>query len=365
MPPFRKVWALIIHGEWASTFEDIDYRRAGLSLRARLNIVLQNLSHALRLPISFAIPYYLTVEPASICNLQCPVCPCGLHKTIRNPAILPLADFKRLIDDIGEYLVLIQMWEWGEPFMNPDICEMIAYARRRGIVVICSTNCHFFGEEAVVRKLVDSGLDGLILAVDGATAEVYEKYRVGGDFSRVLAGIQRIVAEKERRGSAKPLLHLRMVINAFNESQIEAFRELGRTLQVDQVAFKTINAGMGGESKNPGILPQDKNLIRKKKARHFQYRCIVSWCNPVLFSNGRIGLCGLACRGETELRATSDTATFLHVWNSREARTFRKNIRADCNHYPFCRECDCREPDFQRARFGVEKVAHRMSSRPT
>ena len=358
MQQLKRLKKLLFNGIWYSTFEGIAYQRTGLSVRARFNIILQNLSNFIRPSRSLGIPYCITVEPASICNLNCPVCPSGMNKTIRNPSLLPLTAFKALIDDIGEYLVLIQMWEWGEPFMNPAIYEMIAYAKKRGIIVMSSTNCHFFNDDISAQKLIDSQLDGLILAVDGATKETYEQYRIGGDFERIMAGIKRVVSAKKNSGSRKPLLNFRMVVNAFNEHQIEAFTALGEALAVDQIAFKTINIGMGGEQKNQEILPQAKSLIREKSSRDFQYNCKVAWCNPVLFSNGLIGLCGLACQGETELQQISPANTFSAIWNCDDARTFRKNIKADCNHYLFCRQCDCREPDYNRSRFGEKNLTN-------
>lgn len=343
---------LIFKGEWDVYMDGFHFVRQGLGLRARLNVILQRITHWIR-PLSvWGIPYYITVEPASICNLRCPVCPSGLKKTRRDPALLPLENFKALIDQIGDYLVCLQLWEWGEPLLNPDFYEMVAYAKKKGIVLITSTNGHFFESAEAAEKLIKSGLDGIILAVDGTTQEVYEKYRVGGDLEKVLRGIGNLVAAKKVYGGG-PVLHFRMVINAYNEHQIDDFLKLGVSLGVDMVSNKKINCHMGGEDDNLSILPQQEGLVRNRQHAGYKYHCTIPWCNPGLMSNGHIALCALAALGETCLEPIDTTHSFRQIWQSQAAREFRRNMKEDQNHYEICRSCDCREPDFKEARFNI------------
>lgn len=353
---FIKFIKFLIIGEWDVSIEGFYFTRKNLSIKARINMILQRITQVIRPLKTMGIPYFITVEPASICNLRCPICPSGLKKAKRDPALLPLQDFKNLIDEIGEYLLFIQLWEWGEPFLNPDVYEMIAYAKKQGIIVISSTNGHYLNLPENIDKLIDSGLDGLILAIDGTTQDVYEKYRVGGRLEQVLDGIRLLVKTKRERQSAVPLLLLRMVINAFNEHQIDDFMDLGKDLSVDMCALKKINCNMGGEERSSYILPQKGNLIRNRQEQNYKYHCIIPWCNPVLFSNGNIGLCGLASQGETALQKIVPGNTFKDIWQSKEAQLFRRNMKKDYNYYPFCRSCDCREPDYDDSRLKIQKL---------
>lgn len=347
-----RILRLLLRGEWDVYMDGFHFVRQGLGLNARLNIILQRITHWIR-PLSvWGIPYYISVEPASICNLRCPVCPSGLNKTRRDPALLPLENFKALIDQIGDYLVCLQLWEWGEPFLNPNFYEMVAYAKEKGIVLITSTNGHFFDSTEAADRLMRSGLDGVILAVDGTTQEVYEQYRVGGDLAKVLRGIANLVAAKKELGIG-PVLHFRMVINAYNEHQIEDFLKLGQSLGVDMVSNKKINCHMGGEDDNPSILPQKEDLVRNRQEAGFKYHCTIPWCNPGLMSNGQIALCALAAQGETCLEPIDKAHPFRQIWQSQAAREFRRNMKNDQDYYEFCRNCDCREPDFKEARFNI------------
>jgi MoaA/NifB/PqqE/SkfB family radical SAM enzyme len=108
------------------------------------------------------------VEPSSRCNLACTLCPVtvGLE---REQGLMEFATFKKVIDEIGDYLFTLLLWDWGEPFLNPAIYDMIACAARKGIKTISSTNAHLFARQESADKVIRSGLDTLICAVDGIT----------------------------------------------------------------------------------------------------------------------------------------------------------------------------------------------------
>lgn len=343
----ERLTKLIFKGEWDFKSDGQHFTRKGLSVKARANIILQNLSNTMRWQVSFALPYSLAVEPASICNLQCPSCPAGLKRVMRTPSLLDLDHFKKIIDKIGDYLTYIQLWSWGEPFINPKICDMIEYAKKRGIIVVSSTNGHFLTDEDNVVRLVHSGLDELILAVDGATQEVYQRYRQGGNLDKVLEGIRNIVSIRKREGVKTPRLHMRMVINPFNEDQRDEFTALARHLGVDVVSFKKIDTGMGGVEANHCLLPKNKDYALEFANKSEPYRCASFWNYPVLCSNGDLGLCSLNSGSGTDIGNIAEIKSFRRAWNSSKAKACRMNIKKDANHYPFCLECPKREPDFK------------------
>ena len=100
----------------------------------------------------------MMVEPSNFCNLKCPLCPSGNGQMTRERGNMGLAEFKRLVDDVGDHLVLLMLWNQGEPFINKDLLAMIRYARDRRIVVMTSTNGHFVRTREQARQVVDSGL---------------------------------------------------------------------------------------------------------------------------------------------------------------------------------------------------------------
>jgi hypothetical protein len=123
-------------------------------------------------------PTHMTVDVTNICNLRCPLCPTGVGAPGREKGSMSFSLFKKIIDETGKYLISIDLFNWGEPLLNKETYKMIAYANKKHIVTSVSTNFNFLSEK-LAEQLILSGLDILILSIDGASQESYEQYRVG------------------------------------------------------------------------------------------------------------------------------------------------------------------------------------------
>ena len=110
-------------------------------------------------------PLHLMVEPSSCCNLACTLCPVAVGLE-REQGLMEFTTFKKVIDEIGDYIFTLLLWDWGEPFLNPAIYDMIAYAASKGIKTISSSNGHLFALQDKADNVIRSGLDTLIFAVD-------------------------------------------------------------------------------------------------------------------------------------------------------------------------------------------------------
>ena len=91
--------------------------------------------------------------------------------------------FTKTIDDIHKELLYLIFYFQGEPYLNPDFLKMVKYASDKNIYTATSTNAHYLNDEAA-KKTVESGLDRLIISIDGTTQEVYQQYRVGGNLEK-------------------------------------------------------------------------------------------------------------------------------------------------------------------------------------
>lgn len=196
------------------------------------NFLLAKASRWLRLEHLWNMPHRYVIEPINSCNLHCAICPTGLGILGRPRSRMSLASYQKLIDQIVPYAYLVELYNWGEPFLHPQIFEIIQYASSRRMGVRLSSNLNHYSVE-MAEKTVASGLDAINISVDGATQEVYEKYRRGGNLSKVLTHIQWLVAAKRKVNSSKPFITLRVVVNKYNEPQLEDLRQLGRELGVD------------------------------------------------------------------------------------------------------------------------------------
>ena len=181
-------------------------------------------------------PSHLTVDVTNICNLKCPLCPTGIGAPGRSKGKMPLDKFRRIIDEIGRYLISIDLFNWGEPLFNNEIYGMVAYAHKHHIVTSISTNFNYLPGNSAER-LITSGLDILILSIDGASKETYEKYRVGGNFSRVIDNISALVNKKRQLGANNPYICWQFLVMKHNEHEVDKAKEMAAELGVDKITI--------------------------------------------------------------------------------------------------------------------------------
>ena len=178
-------------------------------------------------------PYWLAVDPTNFCQLQCPFCPTGAGRGVRDKAVLTLAHFERFLDRVGPYVVHIDMMNWGEPTLNKELPGMISAAKRHGIEVKVDSNLNDLSE-AMAEGLVRSGLDVLSVSIDGASQETYEKYRVNGKLDSVLDNVRRMVKKKKELGSQTPLLIWQFLVFKHNEHEVELAQKMALELGMDE-----------------------------------------------------------------------------------------------------------------------------------
>ena len=103
--------------------------------------------------------------------------------------------FKKIIDEISGHSEFVYLHGLGESLLHPKFFEMADYANKAGLKTHLSTNMSFLTDERS-EKLVKSGIDFIVLSVDGATKETYESIRVGGDFEKNLNQAKRFLRLK-------------------------------------------------------------------------------------------------------------------------------------------------------------------------
>ena len=307
-------------------------------------ITSYGLSNLFRRDIRFGRPMMLMVEPTNHCNLQCPLCPSGNGEMTRPRGIMPFEDFQRAFDPLADDLLLLLLWNQGEPFINRDLTRMVRHAASRNVPTITSTNVHYVRSDEEAEDIVTSGLSELILCLDGVDPETYVKYRVGGDFDRVLDGIDRITRAKRRLGTKGPLIHLQFIIMKHNEGQIESARDLARRFGVDRLSLKT--AQVYTDDDVDEFLPSDPSLSRydyqaeglKTKAR-LKNTCRHLWYSTVINWDGSVSPCCFDKDVHYGLGQTLDGTDFDDVWTGERYTRFRNDILGDRAAVPICNNC--------------------------
>lgn len=322
-----------------------------VAVKKILNWTLVEASIHLRVSRAWGWPTHLQVEPSSRCNLQCKLCPVT-HGLKRPTGHMSLDLFKRLIDDVGPYVFLIILWDWGEPFLNPSVYDMISYAKRWRIKLISSTNGHVFARGDHAERLVRSGLDSIIFSVDGLRQETYEKYRAGGDLATVLDGIQRVVEAKRALNSQTPMIDLRFIVMRHNEHEIPRLPEFAQSLCVDALTLRTLNTYDFGDS---GTTEADAGALLPTRSEYQPFRldsqdgsrirrranpCKVLWNNPAIHADGQVCPCTYDWHGRHVL-GDLNHQSFRDIWWGAPYRRFRRRFRHDYQQLALCRDCPC------------------------
>ena len=318
-------------------------------------LTLKKVNNLVRLKMSFWIsrlfkknklkgqPFALSIEPTTACNLGCPECPSGLKQFSRPTGNLKQGTNKKIIDELAPYLSYINFYFQGEPFINPSFLEMVDYAASKNIYTATSTNAHFLTND-MAKKTVESGLDRLIISIDGTTQETYEQYRIHGDLDKVLEGTKNVVSWKKQLKSSTPHLIFQFLVVKPNEHQIEDAKKLAREIGVDEIKFKTAQV-YDFKNGNP-LIPQNEYYSRYKKQKDGTYRiknellnqCWRMWSSAVVTWDGSVVPCCFDKDAKHQLGSVA-FQSFQSVWNSDLYNSFRDRVLEDRNSIDICQNC--------------------------
>jgi radical SAM protein with 4Fe4S-binding SPASM domain len=341
---------LLLRGEFRFTFEKVPYTATKIPWKKRLNFFVAALNQVFLPSRPFGYPVIAQVEPANICNLRCPLCFTSSMTHARPAALLKFETFRALIDDLGDYLLLLVLWNWGEPFLNPELPQIIEYAAARGIIVHTSTNGNVEFDDSLAERIVQSGLSTLVFAIDGSTQETYERYRAGGDLERVRRNLRAVAEAKRRLGASRPELILRFVAMRHNEAELPAVERMAAELGADYFAIKSVDLPPElGSEMDREYQPADNRYRRyefvegtlDRQAQPFT--CVRPWKRITMDASGEVIPCEYDFRNRHGFGQVGDAVPAREVWKSRSAQAFRRRFHRGHNDYYHCQACTYRD----------------------
>ena len=293
--------------------------------------------------IQWGLPISISIEPTTSCNLRCPECPSGLRSFSRPTGMLDEAFFRSVIDQLHRQLMYLTFYFQGEPYLNPNFLPMVNYAHNKGIFTSTSTNAHYL-TDGNARKTIESGLDRLIISIDGTSQETYKSYRVGGDLQKVLDGARNMVKWKKHYKSSTPHLVFQFLVVKPNEHQIEEVRKIADEIGVDEVKFKTAQV-YNYEQGNP-LIPDNDFYSRYRKGSDGSWKlkntlenhCWKLWQSPVITWDGIVVPCCFdkdASHPMGDLKSTS----FSELWKSPAYQAFRSSVLRSRREIDICKNC--------------------------
>lgn len=248
-----------------------------ISIKKILNVLLSILEKKQGKIILNSKPFFIKIEPTNRCNLRCKGC---LHADgrpeLKQKGILGQIDFslfKKIVDELDQYLLKVSLYSMGEPLLYPNIAEMIKYLSDKNIGSTISSNLNYLPKE-LAKKIVRNQLTHLIISLDGPNKKTYNNYRIGGNFEKVISNIKLICSEKKNQNSKYPVIEIQMI-------------KFKHTKQEDIIKMKKLVKELGANRLNL----KDDVSPRYYKPAPVEGKCFWLYGNPSISSDGDLEPC--------------------------------------------------------------------------
>lgn len=287
-------------------------------------------------------PIAISIEPTTSCNLRCPECPSGLRSFSRPIGMLAPELNKSIIDQLGKELTYITYYFQGEPYLNKDFLSMVDYASKQNIYTATSSNGHYLDDDNC-KETIESGLKRLIISVDGSSQSSYEKYRIGGNFNKVIEGTKNIVHWKKKLKSKTPFIIWQFIVFGHNEHEVDDIQKLAKEIGVDHLSIKTaqiynFESGSNLLPKNPKYSRYIKKGLSYKIKNGLLSHCWRMWHACVITWDGKIVPCCFDKDGTYQLGGLNNHL-FKSIWKGVEYSRFRRLILKSRRNIDICQNC--------------------------
>lgn len=278
------------------------------------NYIVLEAQYRLGVSRLLGLPPLMYIDPINYCNLHCPLCPTGQGTLGRKSGRMPVDLFRELVDQVADRVYFLNLYNWGEPLLHPQIFDMAEYAASKGLSVRMSSNLNRMTSEQA-RLMVESGLEELLVDLDGATQETYEIYRIGGDLMLVLENVRRIIEVKRQLKSPFPLVTARTLVTRHNECQIPQIRALAWSLGVDRFWTAPVYVNVNRAEDTSEWLPEAGRTATRSRP-HQPRKCDQLWRNLTVSWDGGVFPCCWFHQREYDFANVSGGAGLAAVWNN-------------------------------------------------
>jgi len=227
--------------------------------------------------------------------------------------------------------------------LHKSFFDMVRYASEKKIYTATSTNAHYLDNDRA-RETVESGLDRLIISIDGTTQSSYESYRVGGDLSKVIEGTRNVIQWKKKLRSKTPHVIFQFLVVAHNEHQIPEVQKLAKDLGVDELRLKT--AQIYDYQNGSDLMPKNEKYSRYSKTENGTYdikrggdkNCWKMWHSCVITWDGKVVPCCFDKDAHYSM-GSLQVQSFSDIWTGDKYHDFRNNLIQSRSTYEMCKNC--------------------------
>lgn len=291
---------------------------------------------------NLGLPRTLWIEVTNACNLECSICPTGVGTLSRSVARMKPEQFAKIIDDVQGSLMRVVFSGYGEPFLNTDLFEMLAHARKKRIFTEVYSNLLIVNDDTL-RRIIESKLDLLVVAIDLSPEGKNWRYvrSTTRDIAKVRERLTRLAELKKELGSPLPIVRLSYPVTKDNEHLLDQARAFAQEVQADEFLPKTVNALVAGQSiKDMKAKWIPTGLFdRYSRRRVGKGHCQWPYSGALVYANGEVSPCCYLGRGEKTLGNVITDGGVRAVWNGEKYQDFRRRLMHDVKSVPICAGC--------------------------
>ena len=288
------------------------------------------------------MPFNISIEPTTSCNLGCTECPSGLKIFTRPTGNLDEITFKKSIDQLEKTLVYLYLYFQGEPYMHPKFFDFVKYASEKNIYTVTSTNGHYLTPRKAEETIL-SGLSRIIISIDGATQESYEKYRIGGTLDKVLEGTKNLVQARKKLNSKTPHIILQTVVMKNNEHELDELKRIADELEVDEIKFKS--AQVYDFENGNDLIPKNESMSRYVNSdgkwhikNELLNHCWKLWHSCVITWDGAVVPCCFDKDAKYK-QGNINAIEFKKIWKNESYKLFRSKVLHSRKNIDICTNC--------------------------
>ncbi len=276
-------------------------------------------------------PIEVIVDPINVCGLKCPLCVTGQRENKRSFGKMEFEEFKRIVDELATWLYKLRFYSWGEPLLHDDIYRMIAYTNEQNMGTELSSNLQTLGP-GKARDLIESGLELLVVSLDGASEESYSKYRRGGDFEKVVENVRELTSTRNSMNTRYPIVEIQFLVMKHNENEIDAIKKLAGQLDVERVRLAPVIVNVRDPEQVATWLPVDEKWSRynrgslEDKIFGSRKRCAWLWRSAVINWDSTVSPCCVFEGPKTDLGSLKENS-FSDIWNNEQYQAARSEFR--------------------------------------
>lgn len=336
---FEMAYSLIRHPNRRERILRRWYILRGQSVPSTLNDYLVSEELHAQATMLKSYPTELYLDPATMCNLACPFCPTGNGSTGIKKELLTMETFNKIVSNLHlDAVKNVYLFNWGEPLLNKHFTDFVKFFHDRGKTTLTSVNFSARDyDDAYMEELVNCGLDTIHVSVDGASQEVYSKYRVKGEFTRVIGNMRRLNEAKKRLGRSNPTMNYKLLLNKFNEPELEEAKKIAQEVGAEFLLHEHfwVPEELRDEwvadayRQKYGALPvtstarEDGEMRRRGDEIHTECRQL--WDSVLVNANGDVYPCCIVQHADHRVGNLTEQS-FDEIWNNEKMQNLRRYV---------------------------------------